>query len=303
MDLKQIEYFVHVAELGSFTRAAAVLSVAQPALSRQVRLLEVELRQNLLYRTGRGVSLTDAGRKLLARGRGILQQVDHAKNDLEDLRGAPVGHVVIGLPSPVGRRITPAVVTAFRKRFPKSTIGVVEGLTTHILDWISIGRVDAGLVFDSVPASPVVETEPLVEEQLHLIGAARRIARATPVRMAELGRFPVLIPSRPNALRMLVETRLAAIGVKLDVVCEIDSIASILELVAEGAAHAVLPLNALPRGPEARRFAARPIVKPRLTCILSLARPAQRPLTPLARAVLELLREFVPGELYPGRKP
>ena len=64
MDLKQLDYFVHVAELGSFSRAATRLAVAQSALSRQVRGLEVELRQPLFERTGRGVTLTEAGRRL-----------------------------------------------------------------------------------------------------------------------------------------------------------------------------------------------------------------------------------------------
>ncbi|MDE1950493.1 MAG: LysR family transcriptional regulator, partial [Burkholderiales bacterium] len=93
MDLKQLDYFVHVAELGSFTRAATVLRVAQPALSRQVRALEVELRQPLFDRNGRGVTLTEAGKRLLAHGRGILQQVDRARQDLEDQRGAASGRL------------------------------------------------------------------------------------------------------------------------------------------------------------------------------------------------------------------
>jgi LysR family nitrogen assimilation transcriptional regulator len=91
MDLKQLAYFVQVAELGSFTRAASVLRVAQPALSRQVRALEVELRQTLFDRNGRGVTLTEAGKRLLAHGRGILQQVERARQDLEDQRGAGRG--------------------------------------------------------------------------------------------------------------------------------------------------------------------------------------------------------------------
>src|SRR5687768_10888985 len=81
MDLKQLDYFVHVAELGSFTRAASVLRVAQPALSRQVRALEVELRQTVLERNGRGVTLTQAGTRLLGHARGILQQVQRARQD------------------------------------------------------------------------------------------------------------------------------------------------------------------------------------------------------------------------------
>ena len=98
MDLKQLEYFVHVAEFGSFTRASAFLRVAQPALSRQIRSLEVELRQTLFERNGRGVTLTEAGKRLLAHGRGILQQVDRARQDMEDQRGAGSGHLSVGMP-------------------------------------------------------------------------------------------------------------------------------------------------------------------------------------------------------------
>ena len=98
MDIKQLEYFVHVAELGSFTRASSVLNIAQPALSRQVRLLEVELRQNLLARNGRGVTTTEAGKLLLEHGRGILHQLGRAREDLERARGALAGRVAVGLP-------------------------------------------------------------------------------------------------------------------------------------------------------------------------------------------------------------
>jgi LysR family transcriptional regulator, nitrogen assimilation regulatory protein len=88
MDLAQMEYFVRVAELSSFTRAAIVLDVAQPALSRQIRLLEVELRQTLLMRNGRGVTLTPAGQVLLEHCRGILHQVERAREELDRVRGA-----------------------------------------------------------------------------------------------------------------------------------------------------------------------------------------------------------------------
>ena len=104
MDLKQLDYFVHVVETGSFTKAASLLSVAQSALSHQVRQLEVELRQVLLYRNGRGVTPTDAGKRLLAHARGILVQVNRARDELAEARDAPVGHVVLGLPATMARR-------------------------------------------------------------------------------------------------------------------------------------------------------------------------------------------------------
>src|SRR5512141_1409765 len=96
MELKQLEYFVNVVDLGGFSRAARFLGVAQPAISRQVRSLEVELRQSLLLRNGRGATPTEAGKRLLEHARGILQQVDRARRDVDDAKGAPVGHVVVG---------------------------------------------------------------------------------------------------------------------------------------------------------------------------------------------------------------
>jgi LysR family nitrogen assimilation transcriptional regulator len=127
MDLKQLEYFVRVAELGSFTRASSVLDIAQPALSRQVRLLEVELRQNLLLRNGRGVTTTEAGKLLLEHGRGILHQVERAREDLGRVRGALAGRVALGLPPSIARVMTVPLTRAFRKRLPSAALSISEG--------------------------------------------------------------------------------------------------------------------------------------------------------------------------------
>ena len=133
MDLKQIEYFVRVAELGSFTRAAVVLNIAQPALSRQVRLLEVELRQNLLVRNGRGAVPTEAGKLLLEHGRGILHQVERAREELGRVRGALAGRVAIGLPTSVARVMTVPLTRAFRNELPEVRLSISEGLSGAIL--------------------------------------------------------------------------------------------------------------------------------------------------------------------------
>ncbi len=106
MDLKQLQYFVRVAKPGGFTRAALALDIAQPALSRQVRLLDVELRQTLLVRNGRGAVPTEAGRALLAHSRGILHQVQRAKEELAQARGALAGRVAVGLPTGVAAQPT-----------------------------------------------------------------------------------------------------------------------------------------------------------------------------------------------------
>ena len=311
MDLKQLSYFVHVADLGSFTRASTLLDVAQPALSRQVRQLEVELRQRLLNRNGRGVTLTDAGQRLLEHGRGILHQVERAREDLEEMRGAPVGHAALGVPPTVGRILTGPLVSAFRERFPKATLGIVEGLSTFLLERLVSGRVDVGLVYNPAP-TPAIETQPLVVEPLYLIGpadgrhgAARhagpRIGK--PVALRELPDYGLIVPGRPNALRMYIESQLAAIGSRINVTWEVDGIAAILDLVGRGLGYAVLSVNALRNEPLGASLLPRPIVKPRLAVTLAIATSSQRPLTPLGRRVVDLVHELVPRELAGQASP
>lgn len=304
MDLKQLSTFVHVADAGSFTRAAALLGVAQPALSRQLRSLEVELRQTLLKRNGRGVTLTDAGNRLLEHGRGILHQVERAREDLEEMRGAPVGHAALGVPPTVGRVLAGALVAEFRLRFPRATLGIVEGLSAHVLEWLRSGRIDIGLVYNP-PPSPFVDTAPLVTEPLYLIGPAsatrRRAQQGAPVALRDLAAHRLIVPSRPHAVRMFVESSLAAIGARIEVAWEVDGIPAILDLVARGHGHAVLSLNALRNDPARERLRAHPIVKPRLATTLAIATPSQRPMTPLAKQLAELLRELAPRELGQAR--
>ncbi|MBI5719012.1 MAG: LysR family transcriptional regulator [Burkholderiales bacterium] len=296
MDLKQLDYFVRVAELGSFTRAASVLRVAQPALSRQVRSLEVELRQPLFDRNGRGVTLTEAGKRLLAHGRGILQQVERARLDLEEQRGAAAGLVSIGLPPSLSRSLTTPLVEAFRARFPKATLSVVEGLSTYMLEWLMQGRIDCALVYNATPAA-ALDLQPVVDEDLYLVSARRGgglVGRPAP--LAELATHELVIPSRPHAIRMRVEAALAEAALKPHVALEVESVPAILDLVARHPLHAVLALNAIVGSARERELAARPIVAAggkRLATTIWMAASAQRPRGPLLEQAMPMVRSLV----------
>jgi LysR family nitrogen assimilation transcriptional regulator len=300
MDLKQLEYFRHVAELGSFTRAAAFLSVVQPALSRQVRQLEVELGQNLFDRNGRGVVLTDAGARLLEHTRGILMQVGRARQELEDQRNGDSGHFVLGLPPSLGRSVTVPLVKAFDRLLPNASLATVEGLSAYMLEWLSVGRVDCALVYNA-PASPAVDVQLLLDDQLYLIaplaGKTVRKARKS-IALAELAQYPLIIPSRPHAIRMSVENALAAVGVKIKVAHEIECIPAIIDLVRQGHGFGVLPLNAVQSTPWADEVLVRPIVSPVLKTSLSIATSTQRPTSPLMRKAIEVIRDIVRREIH-----
>ena len=156
MNLKQLEYFVRVAELGSFSKAALILNIAQPALSRQVRLLETDLHATLLQRTGRGEVLTEAGKRLFDHSIGILQLVSRVREDIASSRDEPAGRLVVGLPPSMGRLLTLPLVEEFRRVLPKARLAIVEGLSTHLSEWISTGRVDLGLLHN--PESQAANT-------------------------------------------------------------------------------------------------------------------------------------------------
>ena len=294
MDVKQLDYFVHVADLGSFTKAASLLSVAQSALSHQVRQLEVELEQTLLYRNGRGVTPTDAGRRLLGHARGILMQIRRARDELAEERDAMVGHLVIGITPSLARLVTVPLFKAFKNVIPNASFGVVEGLSASIVQWLVEGRVDVGLVYNPAPL-PTIEISPLHEEPMFLISSATA-QRGRPrkrVTLRALPRYPLIIPSRPNANRMRVESQLAYLGLKPDIKFEIDGLTSILDLVHEGYGHTVLPRSALRGHSLSRDFVASPIVSPKLTIQVSLVASAQRPETPLSKGALPLIRKTV----------
>src|SRR6218665_3695656 len=161
MDLRQIEYFVRVAELGSFTRASVVLGIAQPALSRQVRLLEGELRQSLLLRNGRGATPTEAGQLLLEHGRSILHQVARAREELGRVRGALAGRVAIGLPPGLGQGPTGPPTPALRAQLPDGALAISEGLAVAMQELLTTGLLDIALLYNSA-SGPGMETTALL---------------------------------------------------------------------------------------------------------------------------------------------
>jgi LysR family nitrogen assimilation transcriptional regulator len=300
MDLKQLDYFVRVAELGSFTRASIALDIAQPALSRQVRLLEVELRQSLLIRNGRGALPTEAGHLLLAHARGILHQVARAREELGQVRGALDGRVAIGLPPSLARALAVPLTRAFRRQMPEATISISEGLSVALQEGLVGGRLDIAVLYNGQPGADI-ELSPLIEEELMLVQARTKALRDKPagpigpVSLKALSALPLVIPSRPNAIRMHIESALATAGLRPSIALEIDAVAAILDLVADGAGHAVLTRNAVLNASRPAAFTMRQIGKPSLRIPVTLAVSARRPSTLTQQMTLQLLRDTAAG--------
>lgn len=293
MDLKQIEYFIRVAEMGSFTKAADFLNLAQPSLSRQIRLLEDELGERLLYRTGRGVTVTDAGRSLVGHGNTILAEVRAAKQHIQDLKSAPDGHVAVGVTASLATWLTPLLVNTFRQQFPGGVITVTEGLSANLREWLLEDRVDIAL-FYSADDSPRIEAETLLREELVLVcGAHLGPPKAERVSLKELANYPLVLPCMPNGIRLLVEAQCRRHDVALSIVAEVNALQSLVTVVETSDSFSILPASRARIAVREGRLYAAQIHSPPILNRLCLATIKARPESRLTKALKPILKDLV----------
>lgn len=307
MDIRQLRTFVHVAELGSFSKAADRLHIAQPALSRQIRLLESELKAALFIRHGRGVRLTDAGTLFLDRASGILRQIEQARADVAAEAGDVSGEVSIGVPPSVGIVLTGPLVADFREAFPKVKLKIVEGVGGFVHEWMLGGRLDIGILYQ--PGAPrQIETAPLWSEDLHLIGpAGARLSHKYPVPLASLAGLPLILPSQGFGLRGLLERHAARHDVALKIEIEADAMRIQKDLTARGLGHTVLPYASVRAEVEAGQLSTAPIVDPVIPRQVVRAFPADRPVSRATRLLGDRLfvvvRKMIAAGEWPGLRP
>jgi len=295
MDLKQLEYFVRVAELGSFTRASISLDVAQPALSRQIRLLEVELRQNLLTRNGRGAVPTEAGKLLLEHGRGILHQVALTREELGAARGALAGRVSIGLPPSLSKLITVPLAKAFAQHLPKAQLSLTEGFSVLMHEGLRMGNLDMAVLYNP-EQSPDLEMSTLHEDVLTLISPATSASKGKKsdgASLRDVADLALILPSRPNAFRILIEGEMMTIGKRPNIILEVDGLNAILNLVKEGMGHAILPGYTLSNFENSAPFSVKTIHTPAIKSQLMLVWSARRPTTQTQKKAMELVTQVL----------
>jgi LysR family nitrogen assimilation transcriptional regulator len=302
MELRQLEYFIAIAETGAFSRAAIRLDVGQPILSRQIKALEQELGTELYYRTGRGIVLSEAGKVLEQHARGVLETTAGAKRAIHSLGSAPSGRVVIGMPPSVGAVLTASIVRQFRSEFPKVSLGVMEGFSGHVLEWLTTGRIDVAVLYNA-PRTSALVTDPLLTDELYLLGPVSDPADAGDgkIAAARLADIPLILPSRPHGLRVLVDDFLAGIGVTPNVQVEIDAMPSTLSLVESGIGYTILSYSSVHHLLEAGRIRKWSIVQPAMTRSLVVATSTQRPVTKAARALVGFVRKQVDTLVAEGR--
>jgi LysR family transcriptional regulator, nitrogen assimilation regulatory protein len=298
MDIRQLRTFSCVAELGSLSKASDTLRVAQPALSRQIKLLEHELRAELFTRNGRGMVLTDAGRLLLARTAGIVRQIDQVRDEIQSAGGPPSGRVVLGLVPTVSCVISARLARRTVDKYPGISLCIVESYSGHLMEWLHRGEMDLALIYG--PSSDLhLTVQSLGRDPIVAVGPrGSGLAQKKQVEIGWLLKQRLVLPSHSHGLRALIEQAAAKKKLKLDVKLEADSFRVLTSLVEEGLGYSLLPPSSVRNEVADGRLEAAAIAKPAPMRELTLASPIDHPGSTAITLVSELLR----GELVACRE-
>jgi LysR family hydrogen peroxide-inducible transcriptional activator len=250
MEVHQLRYFCAVAETSSFTRAAEREQVAQPSLSQQIMKLEEELGVRLFDRLGRTVRLTEPGQVFLPRARAILTELRAAKEEVAERQSTVSGAVRVGVIPTIAPYFLPARIATFLRKYPQTSITVVEDVTVHLLDRLRNGQVDMAIM--ALPArGHDLECFPLLNERLYaLLPKGHELARRRSVMMKELRQEPFLLLRDDHCFRETAIEVCKRARILPQIVFESGQFSSILGMVAAGLGISIVPEMALERRPD-----------------------------------------------------
>ncbi|HXO00902.1 MAG TPA: LysR family transcriptional regulator [Stellaceae bacterium] len=242
MELRSLHYFVRIAELGSITRAAAHLHVAQPALTRHVQRLEDELNVALFTRANRGVRLTEAGQKLLDGATRILRDLERTGDEIRAQDAHPSGKIILGITPTLCPVLVPELFARMRRDYPMIELKVMHAGMVRLEEFVIDGRVDIALLSELSRSRLIVSTRIAAEEMVLVTRPGARPSGI--VGGDELSRTPLVLG---DGLRAAMDALLAGLGIELSVEIELNDHETIRLMVAQGAGAAVLPLSSVSR--------------------------------------------------------
>ena len=296
MNLRRLKYFVKIVDIGSLTQAAEILHIAQPALSQQIATLEGEFRQQLLVRTKRGVTPTEAGRVLYRHAQVMLKQFELAQADVRNCGRALSGQVSVGLaPGTAASALALPLLKSVRARHPNLVLYLNENLGTTLCEQVGNGRMDMAMLHGGRNLVPGLTFEPLLTEELVLVAPADYPCDPQCVSLADLRDMELLLPRAHNYLRQYVNEAFASLQMVPRVVAEIESTATLSAAVASGVGATVLPASAARALAESIQARVCRIVSPAIEVPLALCTSSRLPLSEPAQAVRAIILELVDG--------
>jgi len=289
MNLTQLRYFVAVARNKSLSRAASDLHISQPALTRQVKVLENELGGDLLQRHARGVILTDLGQVLLERAERQLRDFEQLRSDVADAAIAPTGRLRIGCPPSLNPYLLVRPLKAFMQTHPKVIVEVRESISDDLWKAVLSDRLDIAIVSSTtLERSPHFLIEHLFREPVWLFGPRSQRGRLGNHRLEDM---PLILTHSNNAARDAVERDMRRTGRELKVVAETDSPRLMVEMIKAGAGYTIAPYLTFIHQLRTRELSGRPLK--RLTVERTLIRRNDRSANKAMRLFTSLLRPEV----------
>jgi LysR family nitrogen assimilation transcriptional regulator len=294
MELKQLRYFTRVADLGGFSKAALSLSISQPALSKKLRQLELELNCDLLIRNGRGVSLTHEGLIFLEHARIMLDQAERAKQELESTSTSPSGKIILACASNVGAPTFARIFAAFRKKFPAASLEIIEIKGWTVYEWLQHGRADIGILYDAQPIS-TMKIIPLRTSALCLVSpkSDARVKQVKSLPWSALNNYQLIFSGNPRAIKPTLKQASDDIATAINNAYQIEGTNTILELVRQGYGHTIMPKEMILDHELATKLTITPLSKPKLSSTLSIAVPDKRRLTNLCEQTIKIIKDTI----------
>jgi LysR family transcriptional regulator, nitrogen assimilation regulatory protein len=291
MDLKQMQYFLCLAQEGNVTRAARQLNIVQPALSMQIAKLETSLGKQLFYRAARGVTLTPAGEALAQRIAPIMTDIDRARDEIAELDGKVSGRVNIGMITSAAQSTLPASSATIAARYPEIHLLVCEGYSETMLEWVAAGQLDIAIVNTPVPRLAPAARHILDEEMMLACALDNPLQLPKVVSFDRLEGLDIAIPSRRHGLRRILDDAAAEAGFNLKPRLEIDTLSAICEVVATTDLLTVLPGIALHSTLAAGRIKARRLRNPAVVRSVAWVTNPRRSVSAAMSAVMDIIVE------------
>ncbi len=296
MDIKQLKYFIAIAEEGSLSAASARLHVAQPSLSQHVIKVERELGVTLIERSPRGIVLTESGQILLRHAREICASMDACREKVRQSGGVPRGDVNFGLPSSVSMVLSVPLTETVLVELPHVKLRVIEAMSGFIRAWLEDQSIDLAFLYE-VSELKNCDVQELMSEDLHFFAAPDNwplsVPPGTPVSLKDIQGLDLILPSPHHGLRQTIERYARSLGKPFKVVIEMDALAQIKELVVRGTGYTILaPVAAYDRVQRGELVMSR-IVEPVMSRPVYLVRNRAKPVTEASRAVERITADVV----------
>jgi LysR family transcriptional regulator, nitrogen assimilation regulatory protein len=297
MELASLKLFVTVAELGSISRAAVALDTVQSSISRQIGALEKEFGAQLFHRTGRGVSLTLLGERILPRVRGLLQSADALVSEVKSDARRLIGYVQLGLLPSVARLLVPSLYDRIRSLHPGIRLRIYEGSGGQLEEWLSLGTIDLAIHYRD-GREVTKHSQVLAAISAYLVGPANDpLTKRSSIKFERLNGLPLVLPGPPSGLRSLLSNLSRRKKIAIAVVLEADSMAIQTNVARRGLAYTILGLHSVHSDIKVGNLQAAKIIEPTVDQSIVLSTTTSHPLTAATKEVAAFAKELLKSEL------